>query len=240
MRHGLAAGGGGFPRHRAAASLKPRQLARAQGGAGQFSAASGRGLIEARRWPRNDLGASCSFSAASGRGLIEALTGQETPEVSAEFSAASGRGLIEAASGAGAWPPSSRFPRHRAAASLKRRAGRSARSSMPMFSAASGRGLIEAARGRRGARRRGAFSAASGRGLIEATTATACTVTAGSRFSAASGRGLIEARGRQPASGSTRPRFPRHRAAASLKQAVGREGAGQGGEVFRGIGPRPH
>ena len=40
---------GRFPRHRAAASLKPQSLGGEQAGEYVFSAASGRGLIEARK-----------------------------------------------------------------------------------------------------------------------------------------------------------------------------------------------
>ena len=62
-----------FPRHRAAASLKhPAAAVEAVLSAVGFSAASGRGLIEARGGPWFALEAPAGFSAASGRGLIEA------------------------------------------------------------------------------------------------------------------------------------------------------------------------
>ena len=68
---------------------------------------------------------SFKFSAASGRGLIEASRRRApgTPPTQA-FSAASGRGLIEAGHRKGADPKARPcFPRHRAAASLKHPAG---------------------------------------------------------------------------------------------------------------------
>ena len=63
---------------------------------GRFSAASGRGLIEADFVPMSAI-TDHGFSAASGRGLIEAEKIVVAPESGIErFSAASGRGLIEA------------------------------------------------------------------------------------------------------------------------------------------------
>ena len=85
----------GFPRHRAAASLK-----RCLGQVG--------------------LAPAAEFSAASGRGLIEATAPAEPCSQPATFSAASGRGLIEARNRLARLPARLRFPRHRAAASLKR------------------------------------------------------------------------------------------------------------------------
>ena len=84
-----------FPRHRAAASLKPELVQPRLQVAALFSAASGRGLIEAFS-PSGRTTVVAAFSAASGRGLIEALV--------EKF-----RGVAEFAG----------FPRHRAAASLK-------------------------------------------------------------------------------------------------------------------------
>ena len=106
------------------------------------------------------------------------------------------------------------FPRHRAAASLKRIACAMAPLSAACFprhrAAASLKPLILPAV----------------EGLAPA-------------FSAASGRGLIEAR---VVAGQVEPDgvgFPRHRAAASLKLAH-RPRLLLPGAVFRGIGPRPH
>ena len=109
-----------FPRHRAAASLKPGGFNVCREGAVEFSAASGRGLIEARR-PPTRFRAGCRFSAASGRGLIEARQMSETKRMNRQkpFSAASGRGLIEAWCGRPSRGAVACFPRHRAAASLK-------------------------------------------------------------------------------------------------------------------------
>ena len=61
----------------------------------KFSAASGRGLIEANR-PRRHAAHVGQFSAASGRGLIEAWQSAQSSMSTFMFSAASGRGLIEA------------------------------------------------------------------------------------------------------------------------------------------------
>ena len=60
------------------------------------------------------------------------------------------------------------------------------------------------------------------------------------QFSAASGRGLIEAVTTLRRMLMDGPSFPRHRAAASLKHTVAQEPANTGKKVFRGIGPRPH
>ena len=87
-----------FPRHRAAASLKPALSGRPDGFLSLgFSAASGRGLIEARVG-RLRVSGGRAFSAASGRGLIEATDSVRAGSASTAFSAASGRGLIEASS----------------------------------------------------------------------------------------------------------------------------------------------
>ena len=88
-----------------------------------FSAASGRGLIEAcTGWAL--LLYRMGFSAASGRGLIEAGTLASMAAVSMAFSAASGRGLIEATRDILVAAHVCGFPRHRAAASLKLRGQR--------------------------------------------------------------------------------------------------------------------
>ena len=247
LKHGAAAGrrgraNGGFPRHRAAASLKRAMEGLTVRAAVRFSAASGRGLIEARRsvslvshgppfgFPRHRAAASLKrdlekasyanvrerFSAASGRGLIEAPAAAHNGAVRRRFSAASGRGLIEAVLGPGVRHPGlPGFPRHRAAASLKQPAGRKRGdlgSGFPRHRAAASLKRIERYRP---CARRPRFSAASGRGLIEAAAA-------GCRF-------------RRATVG-----FPRHRAAASLKRLglVGVEVRPL--VVFRGIGPRPH
>ena len=114
----------GFPRHRAAASLKPQARPASKPAAAGFSAASGRGLIEAYSCYGHELSCSVRFSAASGRGLIEAVASASAGLPRPRFSAASGRGLIEAV-------PTS---------------GRRNACTLPRFSAASGRGLIEACR----------------------------------------------------------------------------------------------
>ena len=207
-----------FPRHRAAASLKHEARAVRYQRVAEFSAASGRGLIEAGGAART-AEPKHAFSAASGRGLIEAAPRRPTNcrKVSLAFSAASGRGLIEArlspTSGASeAW----RFPRHRAAASLKRGYDHwRQRESRNVFSAASGRGLIEAAAGVSSA-----TTAHSGFPRHRAAASLKLHRLPGSRaccraFSAASGRGLIEAH-------------------------VGHRLHPPWAAVFRGIGPRPH
>ena len=189
-RRGRAHRGVCFPRHRAAASLKPAAVDHVDEPQRVFSAASGRGLIEATWRPAGGSAPPPTFSAASGRGLIEAPRPAST------------RGRR-----------SRRFPRHRAAASLKLLGGPALRPADDPFSAASGRGLIEAPcrwRSRAGA---GTFSAASGRGLIEA--------------------GLEKSMFRVSLS------FPRHRAAASLKRQPPAT-VSTPPRVFRGIGPRPH
>ena len=181
-----------FPRHRAAASLKRHPRGCRASVARAFSAASGRGLIEAAAAPRFQ-GRSTGF-----------------PRHRAAASLKRRRGLRRTADCQGG------FPRHRAAASLKRRRPGERSHPIAAFSAASGRGLIEArhpathpatppcfprhraAASLKPGRRHAydftylAFSAASGRGLIEAPS-SALPSRGGQRFSAASGRGLIEA-----------------------------------------------
>ena len=178
-----------FPRHRAAASLK---LTTHLG----------------------DAGRDCAFSAASGRGLIEATRMLTRPRRTGEFSAASGRGLIEA-SHLVSFPVSIRsFPRHRAAASLKRPDRSILICSGSEFSAASGRGLIEAfCPGR-----------LLGRGASFPRHRAAASLKLTLRYRV----------------GSARWSFPRHRAAASLKHRGIIDADERDVSVFRGIGPRPH
>ena len=206
---------GRFPRHRAAASLKRRESARRAdhvdpAGFPRHRAAASLKHLDPDFFDRRDL-----FSAASGRGLIEAPAGGARGGRSrASFSAASGRGLIEAPLARPSLaPPRAGFPRHRAAASLKRRLRRGAAVGDLEFSAASGRGLIEAAAGPCPAadpggfpRHRAAASLKRAQGGIHA--------------------GFL-------------PGFPRHRAAASLKRSC-TACPSASGAVFRGIGPRPH
>ena len=59
------------------------------------------------------------FSAASGRGLIEACARRHSRGIPSGFSAASGRGLLEAELYGLPVRVGRCFPRHRAAASLK-------------------------------------------------------------------------------------------------------------------------
>ena len=144
----------GFPRHRAAASLKRRAVSvePADRAGSRFSAASGRGLIEARRsldargtgdargFPRHRAAASLKpaislprahrrnrargfprHRAAASLKLV-CRREQHQSVYARWFSAASGRGLIEARHLS--WSRRHRcmnggFPRHRAAASLK-------------------------------------------------------------------------------------------------------------------------
>ena len=163
----------------------------------RFSAASGRGLIEAKKRQEGRVQSEASFPrhrAAASLNPVEMLDQLALVRV---FSAASGRGLIEA------WMHWARY-----------------RFTAPVFSAASGRGLIEARNIRELAPKTVTeFSAASGRGLIEAMPPTRCQ-SAAPAFSAASGRGLIEASSAASSSSGVRGSFPRHRAAASLKPEI--------------------
>ena len=88
-----------FPRHRAAASLKPLAAVRRLGAGGGF--------------PRHRAAASLKHEVT--RLYVQRRS---------KFSAASGRGLIEADRARQALEHHFRFPRHRAAASLKQRARR--------------------------------------------------------------------------------------------------------------------
>ena len=141
-----AQGGGRFPRHRAAASLKRGVDHRPRGRGRRFSAASGRGLIEAHRPPRISGGQPACFPRHRAAASLKLLPVGCSP------------------------PRFVRFPRHRAAASLKRSTSRGRWQRRLAFSAASGRGLIEASQ-QNGPYFSGRswFSAASGRGLIEAS-----------------------------------------------------------------------
>ena len=215
-RRGRGRRGAGFPRHRAAASLKRRRHQNpASRIAPEFSAASGRGLIEAairraaavlsvRRFPRHRAAASLKL-------YPRRRSGQR------------GRG----------------FPRHRAAASLKPPGPSSNRSLLIEFSAASGRGLIEAASSCRHRDPRRPFSAASGRGLIEASGSPPPSSRPRS-FSAASGRGLIEARGRGGAPAAAEAEFSAASGRGLIEAYPARQWHATGYDVFRGIGPRPH
>ena len=219
-----------------------------------------------RRPVRVRSGRPREFSAASGRGLIEAPAGPPrlAPGGTSAFPRHRAAASLKPPAEPGDGPGLACFPRHRAAASLKLNNQLILSENRGKFSAASGRGLIEADAGLRApaGAGHGAFSAASGRGLIEARRFPTRR-PAGRTFSAASGRGLIEAR-RSPACRRGRTSFPRHRAAASLKlglelalerddllfsAASGRGlieatntwcSTGSPWPVFRGIGPRPH
>ena len=83
------------------------------------------------------------------------------------------------------------------------------------------------------------FSAASGRGLIEALASRRgrCRRPRFPRHRAAASLKLADGHA-AGVEGSLR--FPRHRAAASLKHSRGHRTVGIGHRVFRGIGPRPH
>ena len=219
-------------------------------GPGGFSAASGRGLIEAA-WARTTSSPWASFprhrAAASLKhgDLAEAQrAAQGFPRHRAAASLKRGfrldlsdtlpRGFPRHRAAASLKQGADRlmmqairgFPRHRAAASLKRWSPRGARRQPDGFSAASGRGLIEAHAAHDARSGAPKFSAASGRGLIEARTCAGCCPTGKAAFSAASGRGLIEAARLDFNAAILLRCFPRHRAAASLKplRAAGRFG----------------
>ena len=226
-----------FPRHRAAASLKlrlgvenrrarrrfPRHRA-----AASLKRAAGHIVAERRH----------EFSAASGRGLIEASASGRTPARSRRsFPRHRAAASLKRQRTLARRRPMPGFPRHRAAASLKRvRAERQHRgvAGFPRHRAAASLKPCWPTRRRCAAP---AFSAASGRGLIEAGERGADEARAESfpRHRAAASLKL------SMALGLTRRRigFPRHRAAASLKPRIERMEHAEA-EVFRGIGPRPH
>ena len=180
-----------------------------------FSAASGRGLIEAVRDPAQG-GQVRRFSAASGRGLIEA---RQTPAcacpVAVRFPRHRAAASLKLGQGVVYWRVCRRFPRHRAAASLKRRDLVSLQQPVgrfPRHRAAASLKRLRAQRRRRCStgrfpRHRAAASLKPVQGFRRHERRA--------KFSAASGRGLIEARDTWRSSGC---------------QSV----------VFRGIGPRPH
>ena len=205
-----------FPRHRAAASLKRPAGRPARSRRITFSAASGRGLIEAASVRARSHTAQSSFSAASGRGLIEAQ-GRE-----------------------GRTRALHRFPRHRAAASLKPLAqpfqfGRYAR--FPRHRAAAS---LKPDRPGRPADRPDRFP----RHRAAASLKLRFLLTAGpvlDRFPRHRAAASLKPRGRGRGRRGREGRFPRHRAAASLKRHIGRSRvAARLRDVFRGIGPRPH
>ena len=132
-----------------------------------------------------------------------------------------------------------RFPRHRAAASLKPARCRiqpAAPSSFPRHRAAASLKRLHCKLGRPAASR---FSAASGRGLIEARVESKKRENLMVRFPRHRAAASLK---RHDASCFLLPcrSFPRHRAAASLKRGTSPSGTGGGDRVFRGIGPRPH
>ena len=117
---GCSASSPRFPRHRAAASLKPGRARSSHPACRRFPrhrAAASLKPLELRLAEVQDVGfprhrAAASLKPAQWRGLADIVL----------FSAASGRGLIEAHPPPRTQPPPRpRFPRHRAAASLKLR-----------------------------------------------------------------------------------------------------------------------
>ena len=111
--------GGGYPRRKAAASLKQQRRAEPRRAPTALSAAKGRGLIEACG-TRATSPRATPLSAAKGRGLIEATAARTARASIAVLSAAKGRGLIEAGERRERRRPMAGYPRRKAAASLKR------------------------------------------------------------------------------------------------------------------------
>ena len=175
-----------------------------------------------------------------------------------------GRGLIEARPGAGCEVETCRpFSAAAAAASLKpvRHRGRTA-ARRPFSAAAAAASLKRVAAGG-SAGRGGPFSAAAAAASLkhghprrrrdDESAGFPRHRAAASLKRRRAGRPRFRRRGfpRHRAAASLKPprplprgggrrRFPRHRAAASLKQLIEPDVYPQPGEVFRGIGPRPH
>ena len=87
---------GGFPRHRAAASLKRGSGRFPQVPDSLFSAASGRGLIEATSPAAPGTSKSASFPRHRAAASLKLTRCPVEGHGQGKFSAASGRGLIEA------------------------------------------------------------------------------------------------------------------------------------------------